>query len=129
MRPTKIGLLSKSNIVPVSAFDQSAKQGTISESCFLPLNSTKKNRTVKKTLITLMAVAALVTAVQADERDHKKHRHHRDCESANYILRRQEAYQVEGVPTHRLIIGKRQIDIYRNGEMFEGDHMIGFEKR
>jgi hypothetical protein len=84
---------------------------------------------MKKTLITLMAAAALATAAQADERDHKKHHHHRDCESENYILRRQEAYQVEGVPTDRLIIGKRQIDIYRDGKMFEGDHMIGVEKR
>jgi hypothetical protein len=76
-----------------------------------------------------LCATSLVTAAQADERDHKKHRHHRDCESENYILRRQEAYQVQGVPTHRLIIGKRQIDIYRNGLMFERDHLVGVKPR
>ena len=47
----------------------------------------------------------------------------------NYILRRQQAYQVQGVPTQRLIIGKREIDIYRNGLMFEGDHVVGIKIR
>jgi hypothetical protein len=29
-----------------------------------------------------------------------------------------------GVPTSRLIIGRREIDIYRNGMMFERDHVV-----
>jgi hypothetical protein len=33
--------------------------------------------------------------------------------------------QVQGVPTSRLIIGKREIDVYRNGLMFERDHVVG----
>jgi len=41
----------------------------------------------------------------------------------NYILRRQEAGLVSGTPTIRRIIGKREIDIYRTGLMFEGDHV------
>ena len=45
--------------------------------------------------------------------------------SRNYILRRQEPGQVQGTPTSRLIIGKREIDVYRNGLMFEGDNVVG----
>jgi hypothetical protein len=43
----------------------------------------------------------------------------------NYILRRQQVYPGLGVPTSRLIIGKREIDVYRNGLMFEKDHVVG----
>ena len=49
----------------------------------------------------------------------------RNRSSRNYILRRQEAGLVRGTPTSRLIIGKREIDIYRNGLMFERDHVVG----
>jgi DNA invertase Pin-like site-specific DNA recombinase len=47
----------------------------------------------------------------------------------NYILRRQEAGLVSGTPTIRRIIGKREIDVYRNGLMFEGDNVVGVSKR
>jgi len=47
----------------------------------------------------------------------------------NYILRRQEAGLVSGTPTIRRIIGKREIDIYRNGLMFEKDNVVGVTKR
>jgi hypothetical protein len=46
-------------------------------------------------------------------------------EQRDYILRRQSAYQVEGVPTKRLIIGRRQIDIYRDGSTYERDNLVG----
>ena len=49
--------------------------------------------------------------------------------NGNYILRRQEAGLVQGVPTSRLIIGRREIDIYPNGLMFEGDHVVGVKPR
>jgi hypothetical protein len=49
--------------------------------------------------------------------------------SRNYILRRQEAGQVQGTPTSRLISSKREIDIYRNGLMFEGDNVVGVRPR
>jgi hypothetical protein len=75
-----------------------------------------------KTLITIGMLCAAITA-QADDRRRAEKR-----ESHNYIIERQQAYQVQGVPTSRLIIGKRQIDIYPNGQMFEGDHMIGVRK-
>jgi hypothetical protein len=37
--------------------------------------------------------------------------------------------QVSGVPTMRRIIGKREIDVYRNGLMFEKDNVVGVSKR
>ena len=75
----------------------------------------------------LLTIAVLITMAvglaQAEPRgDRREHR--------NYILRRQQAYAVQGTPTSRLIIGRREIDIYRapagHGHLlFEGDHMIG----
>jgi hypothetical protein len=78
---------------------------------------------MKKSFIILAFPLVIVLQALGDE--HKRHEHH---EHHNYIIERQEAYQVEGVPTDRLIIGKREIDIYRNGQMFEGDHMVGVRK-
>ena len=77
------------------------------------------NRIVK--VVVLAFVALGVTARADDRRDVSPTRE----KNQNYILRRQEAYQVQGVPTSRLIIGKREIDIYPNGMMFEGDHLVG----
>jgi hypothetical protein len=71
-------------------------------------------------LITIaLILVTLGTAVQAEPR----------ARSRNYILRRQEAGLVTGTPTTRRIIGKREIDIYPNGLMFEGDHVVGVSKR
>ena len=56
-------------------------------------------------------------------------RHSKERKNQNYILRRQEAGLVQGVPTSRLIIGKREIDIYPNGLMFEGDNVVGVKPR
>ena len=47
----------------------------------------------------------------------------------NYILRRQQAGLVSGTPAIRRIIGKREIDVYRNGLMFERDNVVGVTKR
>jgi hypothetical protein len=71
------------------------------------------------------AILLLLTLgmAQAEPRQRHSERNH------NYILRRQEAGLVSGVPTMRRIIGKREIDIYRNGLMFEGDHVVGVSKR
>jgi hypothetical protein len=73
----------------------------------------------------LIAIAMLVVMAFGLAQGEPRQREHR-----NYILRRQQAYAVQGTPTSRLIIGRREIDIYRapdgNGHiMFEGDHMIG----
>jgi hypothetical protein len=71
-----------------------------------------------RTFIIAFLIGVLLAAIAFGE----PRRHERN---KNYILRRQQAYQVQGVPTSRLIIGKRQIDIYRNGLMFERDHVVG----
>jgi hypothetical protein len=77
---------------------------------------------MKKLLILIAAAAMIIPSARAD--DHRKAKPAARSES-NYILRRQQAYQVQGVPTSRLIIGKRDIDIYPNGLIFEGDHVVG----
>jgi len=73
--------------------------------------------------IITIAVLIFVTLgmAQAEPRQSKR--------NYNYILRRQEAGLVSGVPTLRRIIGKREIDIYRNGLMFEGDNVVGVSRR
>jgi hypothetical protein len=75
-------------------------------------------RLVVAVLKTALLIVATVATAQAEPRDSIER-------NRNYILRRQEAGLVSGVPTSRLIIGKREIDIYRNGLMFEGDHVVG----
>jgi hypothetical protein len=81
-----------------------------------------------KTLLTLaMLVAMAIGLAQAEPRDRdRKDNHH------NYIIERQQAYQVQGPPTSRLIIGKRQIDGYRlhNGGRiwFEGNNVVGITR-
>jgi hypothetical protein len=69
-------------------------------------------------LKTALLIVATVATAQAEPRQSTER-------NRNYILRRQEAGLVSGVPTSRLIIGKREIDVYRNGLMFEGDHVVG----
>ena len=70
-------------------------------------------------LITIALLLLLTLELAQAGPRHSKERNH------NYILHRQEAGLVSGVPTTRRIIGKREIDIYRNGLMFEGDHVVG----
>ena len=72
-----------------------------------------------KTIVMAVLIAVTLGMAQAEP----LHR------NQNYILRRQQAYQVQGVPTSRLIIGKREIDIYRNGLMFEKDNVVGVRPR
>jgi hypothetical protein len=74
----------------------------------------------------VMACTFAPTGVHADDRRRERVERH---ESHNYIIERQQAYQVQGVPTERLIIGRRQIDIYRNGLMFEGNNVVGVRGR
>jgi hypothetical protein len=76
------------------------------------------SRLVKESAIVLLALIAINTTAQAEPRCSEQR-------NKNYILRRQQVYPGIGVPTSRLIIGKREVDIYRNGMMFERDHLIG----
>jgi hypothetical protein len=75
------------------------------------MKNSKAMRLLLVVLKTALIVATVATA-QAEPRQSKERSH-------NYILRRQEAGLVQGVPTMRRIIGKREIDIYPNGLMFE----------
>ena len=42
---------------------------------------------------------------------------------------RQQAGLVSGLPTTRRFSGKREIDVYRDGLMFEKDNVVGVTKR
>jgi hypothetical protein len=75
-------------------------------------------RIIATTVLTLL----MLGMAQAEPRQSKER-------NDNYILRRQQAGLVSGVPTIRRIIGKREIDIYRNGLMFERDNVVGVTKR
>lgn len=69
--------------------------------------------------------AVVITCASAPVGAHADNRKcKRDRDNKNYILRRQQAYEVEGTPTSRLIIGKREIDIYRDGKAFEKDARV-----
>ena len=70
----------------------------------------------------VLVLLTLVELTQAEPRQSNER-------NRNYILRRQEAGLVSGVPTTRRIIGKREIDIYPNGLMFEKDNVVGVGKR
>ena len=73
----------------------------------------------------LLIIATLATAHADDRKRHESRRH----ESHNYIIERQQAGLVQGPPTSRLIIGKREIDIYPDGSMYEKNNFVGFNKR
>jgi len=69
-------------------------------------------------LQTVLLIVATVTTTQAEPRQSKER-------NRNYILRRQQVVPVLGTRTTRLIYGKREIDVYCNGLMFERDHVVG----
>jgi hypothetical protein len=76
-----------------------------------------------KRFIAVTLLAVMVVGIVRAEPRHRSPRDH------NYILRRQQVYPGLGVPTSRLIIGRREIDVYRNGMMFERDHLVGVKPR
>jgi hypothetical protein len=80
-----------------------------------------------KIIATALLIVLTIALTRAEPRKSKERNH-------NYILRRQQAYQVQGSPTSRLIIGKREIDGYRDHRTgttlwFEGDNVVGVERR
>ena len=79
-------------------------------------------RLVKTAILALVGLTIAVSSASADDHRREKREHH------NYILERQEAGQVSGVPTTRRIIGRREIDIYRDGSMFEKNNYVGRAK-
>lgn len=85
---------------------------------------TDLSRLVQEGALIALALVVLSSSAHADDR-RRQHRR----ETHNYIIERQQAYQVQGVPTSRLIIGKREIDIYPNGLMFEKNNVVGVRGR
>ena len=90
-------------------------------------SNSKINIAFMRLLIAVLKTALIIIAIAQTAQAEPRERHSK--QSKNYILRRQEAYQVQGTPTTRLIIGRRQIDVYRNGQMFEGDNLVGVKER
>lgn len=74
---------------------------------------------MKNAIIVILVILLAMAVAHAEPRERK---------DRDYILRRQEAGQVQGTPTLRLNVGKRQIDVYPNGLMFEGDNVVGVKK-
>ena len=73
-------------------------------------------------IATAVLTLLMLELTQAEPRQSKERNH-------NYIIERQQAGQVTGVPIIRRIRGKCEIDVYRDGSMFEKDHFVGFSKR
>jgi hypothetical protein len=73
-----------------------------------------------------ITVVLLILSLGIAQADDKRDRHQR--REPNWIIERQTSYQVEGVPTSRIIVGKREIDIYPNGLMFEKGNVVGIKK-
>jgi len=78
-------------------------------------------------LITIAVLVMVALSAQAD--DHRDRERQNNHEHHDYIIERQQSYQVQGPPTDRLIIGKRQIDGYRQRDgsriWFEGNSVVG----
>ena len=74
-------------------------------------------------IATAVLILLTLELTQAEPRQSKRAQTH------NYIIERQQAGLVSGVPTPRRIRGKREIDIYRDGSMYEEEHFVGFDKR
>lgn len=85
------------------------------------------NRSNVENNMKILAIAVLLlltlAMAQAEPRQSKERNH-------NYIIERQQAGLVSGVPTIRRIRGGgREIDTYRNGLMFEKNNVVGVSKR
>jgi hypothetical protein len=72
----------------------------------------------------VLIVVTLVELTQAEPRNKREKREHH-----NHIIERQQAGQVSGVPILRRIRGSREIDIYRDGSMYEKNNFVGYDKR
>jgi hypothetical protein len=96
-----------------------------------PLGHVKVAQTERNQPMRLITIAVLFAVTlgmaQAESRSKKEKRERH--ESHNYIIERQQAGLVRGVPISRRIIGKREIDIYPNGLMFEKNNLVGVQGR
>ena len=82
----------------------------------------KKNNMRLIATAVLIALTLVMAQAEPRQRPSKERERH---ESHNYIIERQQAGLVRGVPTSRLIIGKREIDIYPDGSMYEKGNLVG----
>jgi hypothetical protein len=82
---------------------------------------TALSRITKQSGIALLLLVLISTAYADDKRKMHGSAH----SEPNWIIKRQTDYQVQGVPTSRMIIGKREIDVYPNGLMFEKGNVVG----
>lgn len=80
---------------------------------------------MSKLVASITLLALVVGTLHADPRQQRRTYNRSE---PNWIIERQRAYQVQGVPTSRLIIGKRQIDIYPSGVMFEKGNVVGVSR-
>ena len=78
-------------------------------------------RIIATAVLILLTFVELTQAEPRQRQSKERERH----ESHNYIIERQQAGLVRGVPTSRLIIGKREIDIYPDGSMYEKGNLVG----
>lgn len=74
----------------------------------------------RATVLLLCGLAVAFSSASADDHSRRERREHH-----NWILERQEAGQVSGVPTSRRIIGNRELDVYPDGSMFEKNNYVG----
>jgi hypothetical protein len=81
---------------------------------------------MKKTITITLLLFLTFELTQAEPRQrHERKRH----DSHNWIIERQQIGAVSGVPTTRRIRGSREIDVYRDGSMFEKNNFVGYDKR
>jgi hypothetical protein len=91
-------------------------------------NRSKFQKETTMRLFTIALLVAIAATAQAGDRD-RKCKESKRHESHNYIIERQQAGQVSGVPILRRIRGSREIDIYRDGSMYEKNNFIGSTRR
>jgi len=84
----------------------------------------------KLAVASLLIAGAVSIAGQDEKRCGGAHTHGIQPRSSdhNWIIERQEAYQIQGTPSARIISGGREIDVYSNGLMFEGGVVVGVKR-
>jgi hypothetical protein len=77
---------------------------------------------ITKPMSVVISCALVLSAYAGDTR---KGRCSERDDNTNFIIRRQQDYSVQGTPTSRIYTHGRKIDVYRDGTMFERDHVVG----
>jgi hypothetical protein len=118
---TKYGGTAEGRVATFRVFCRMEQAGELDELKRANPNPAKlPKRAAGRAILALLLAVALVPAASAGDRPRK---------NKNYALRRTEAGQVQGQPLIRRYSGGRTIDVYSNGLMFEGDNVVGVERR